>query len=192
MSGTDLRLSVDFERPTVVRDLAPEDEAAVLALFDECRDWFEFATGQPAGPGDVQSLYYALPVGCDITQKRLLVAEVDGRIRALVDVVLGHPTADGCTVGGFLVAPAVRRRGLGTLLAETLCEEAAELGIRRVHTTVTVGWHLGVQFLRHLGFTVDSAPVGQRGNRNTGPRERPVHRAVLDLGRRHPQRKLSA
>src|SRR5690606_34179421 len=91
---------------------------------------------------------------------------------------------DECTVGGFLVAPAYRRRRLGTALAEALREEAAKRGIRRVHTTVTVGWRPGVQFLRHLGFTVDTAPVEQHGNRNAGPRERPVHRAVLALGRR--------
>lgn len=184
VSGDDTRLTVGFETPTVVRDLKPDDEAATLALFDECRDWFEFATGQPSGPGDVQGLYYALPEGCDVSQKRLLVAEVEGRIGALVDVVLGYPADDECTVGGFLVAPAYRRRRLGTALAEALREEAAKRGIRRVHTTVTVGWRPGVQFLRHLGFTVDTAPVEQHGNRNAGPRERPVHRAVLDLGRR--------
>lgn len=184
MSGNDTRLTVGFERPTVVRDLEPDDEAATLALFDECRDWFEYATGQPSGPGDVQGLYYALPEGCDVSQKRLLVAEVDGRIGALVDVVLSYPADDECTVGGFLVAPAYRRSRLGTALAEALCEEAARRGIRRVHTTVTTGWHPRIQFLRHLGFAIDTAAVEQGGNRNTGPRERPVHRAVLDLGRR--------
>lgn len=168
-----MRLTVGFERPTVVRDLEPEDEAATLALFGECRDWFEFATGQPAGPGDVQSLYYALPAGCDFTQKRLLVAEVDGRIRALVDAVLGYPTADECTVGAFLVAPAYRRRGLGTVLAETLCEEAAAQGVRRVHTTVTVGWRPGVEFLHHLGFTIDT---GRRATRQ------PQHRSPGTAG----------
>ena len=183
-----MRLTVGFESPTVVRELEPDDEAATLALFEECRDWFEFATGQPSGPGDVQGLYYALPDGCDVTQKRLLVAEVDGRISALVDVVLSYPAVDECTVGGFLVAPAHRRRRLGTALAEALCEEAATRGIRRVHTTVTTGWRPGIRFLHHLGFTIDTTPAEQRGNRNTGPRERPVHRAVLDLDHRRTGR----
>ncbi|MFE5737781.1 hypothetical protein [Streptomyces celluloflavus] len=42
-----------------VRDLEPRDENDVLALFGAAEDWFVAATGRPAAPGDVQSLYYA-------------------------------------------------------------------------------------------------------------------------------------
>ena len=35
----------------------------MLRLFADCDDWFQAATGHPSGPGDVQSLFYALPEG---------------------------------------------------------------------------------------------------------------------------------
>lgn len=168
--------------PVRLRDLRPEDEPAVLDLFGACSDWFRAAFGQPSGPGDVQSLYYALPEGCAPDQKRLLVAETaDDGVAALIDLVLGHPSGNECTVGAFLVAPACRHQGLGTALARTLREEAAHRGIVRVHTTVTDGWESGTAFLRALGFHVSEAAVAPGGNRNLGPGERGVRRATLSL-----------
>jgi GNAT superfamily N-acetyltransferase len=176
-----MELVVRHEVATVLRDLEPEDEPAVLALFNECRDWFEFATGQPAGSGDVQGLYYALPSGCDFTQKALLVADSGGRITALVDLILRYPAIGDCTVGAFLVAPEYRRRHLGTALARALFEEARKQGVRRVHTTVTAGWQSGARFLDALGFTIGAAAAQPGGNRNVGSREKPVHQGVLEL-----------
>ncbi|HLU44823.1 MAG TPA: hypothetical protein VKZ67_07400 [Natronosporangium sp.] len=40
-----MKLVVRHTLTTELRDLEPSDEPAVLALFEECVDWFEFATG---------------------------------------------------------------------------------------------------------------------------------------------------
>lgn len=176
-----MKLVVRHTLTTELHDLEPSDEPAVLALFEECVDWFEFATGQPAGPGDVQSLYYAVPAGADFSQKSLLVAETEGRISALVDLVQQYPTADEWTIGAFLVAPKFRRQRLGTALAQALGEEARAQGVRRIHATVTAGWDSGIRFLESLGFSIDPAAARPGGNRNLGHRERPVHRATRDL-----------
>ncbi|HEX5596818.1 MAG TPA: GNAT family N-acetyltransferase [Micromonosporaceae bacterium] len=166
---------------TLVRGLEPEDEPAVLALFDDCAEWFEFATGQPSGPGDVQSLYYALPPGCDPAQKLLLVAETDRRISAVVDVVLDYPTVGECFVGAFLVAPGQRGRGFGSALVKALITEAGRHGVAAVRTTVTDRWESRLRFLESCGFQTSCTAALPGGNRNLGARERPVRVARLDL-----------
>lgn len=137
-----------------VREMRPEDEPQVAALFASCEDYFAAATGGPALPGDVQSLYYALPEGADFDQKRLLVMCRDGGVVGLVDVVDRHPDAGTCSVGVFLLAPEARREGIGTDVARRLLEEAAGRGMRNVTATCPRGWEPGLGFLRSLGFEI--------------------------------------
>ncbi|MFD5715538.1 GNAT family N-acetyltransferase [Streptomyces pharetrae] len=162
-----------------VRDFVPEDEPAVLELFADCEDWFVAATGQPSGPGDVQSMYYALPPGCAPEQKRLLVLEAGRQVIGLVDAVLGHPDPDSCAVGCCLLAPHWRRRGIGTAVAGALLSAAP--AVRRVTATLAPGWAPGIAFARATGFQVASAPGVAVGDRNTGPAERAALRAELDV-----------
>lgn len=171
----------------VVRDAEPADEPAVLALFEACGDWFTAATGLPSGPGDLQSLFYALPEGADPDGKRILLAEAGGAVVGVVDVVLHHPRPDTAAVGLFLVAPEARRTGLGTRLAGLLLERAADEGIRRVTATVPVGQPAGEAFVTALGGTLSAAaPVpAEVGNRRAGPRETgAVHRVEVRVAGR--------
>ncbi|MET8943465.1 hypothetical protein ABZX30_07715 [Streptomyces sp. NPDC004542] len=55
-------LDVPGER-VVVREPVPADGAALPALFEACEDWFVAGRGLPSAPGDVQSLFCALPEG---------------------------------------------------------------------------------------------------------------------------------
>jgi GNAT superfamily N-acetyltransferase len=175
-------MKADLQLPglnAVVRDLEPKDEPGVLTLLDACEDWFTAALGQPAGPGDVQSLYYSLPEGADFEDKRIIVVMDGTRVVGLVDAVLHHPSPDACSVGVFLLHPGCRRQGLGRALAGLLMEEAAGQGIASVVTTVTEGWRPGRAFLAALGFDFDPEPRAPGGNRNPGPSERPVTVARL-------------
>ena len=106
--------------PVTVREMTPEDEPGVAALFASCEDYFAAATGGPALPADVQSLYYALPEGADPDQKRLLVMCRGEGVVGMVDVVDRYPDADTCSVGMFLLAPEVRGEGIGTGAARRL------------------------------------------------------------------------
>ncbi|MCP2169241.1 GNAT family N-acetyltransferase [Goodfellowiella coeruleoviolacea] len=162
-----------------VRDLVPADEPAVLHLFASCADWFTAATGQPSGPGDVQSLYYALPPGCDPDQKRLLVLEVHGEVVGCVDAVVGHPDDRSCAVGCYLVAPEWRRQGIGGAVARALIERTP--GIDRVTATLAPDWVPGAEFLRSLGFRIADAGGVSVGNRNAAAVERASRRAELDV-----------
>lgn len=134
----------------LLREPGPADEAALLRLFEECEDWFTAATGLPSAPGDVQSLYYALPEGADPGDKVLLLVERDGEVAGLVDAVRDWPEAGAVAVGLFLLAPWARGRGLGRAVARTLLER----GAWRVTATVPAGWKAGERFLEGLGFTL--------------------------------------
>ncbi|MFF7963939.1 GNAT family N-acetyltransferase [Streptomyces sp. NPDC007903] len=139
----------------LLREPGPADEAALLRLFEECEDWFTAATGRPSAPGDVQSLYYALPEGADPGDKVLLLVERNGEVAGLVDAVRDWPEAGAVAVGLFLLAPWARGRGLGRAVAETLLERGAS----RVTATVPAGWKAGERFLERLGFALE-APEG--------------------------------
>ncbi|MFF8589898.1 GNAT family N-acetyltransferase [Streptomyces sp. NPDC015220] len=178
-------LSVDVpgER-VVVREPGPRDEGPLLTLFEECEDWFVAATGLPSGPGDVQSLFYALPEGADPDAKTLWVVERDGLVAGLVDAVRDHPEPGAVAVGLFLLAPWARGRGLGRAVAEALLARAG--GVTRVTATVPCGWRSGEGFVERLGFTLEdvSAPSAAVGDRRAGPRGGGLRRAVLRLGPR--------
>ncbi|MET9907360.1 GNAT family N-acetyltransferase [Streptomyces sp. NPDC006476] len=165
-----------------VRELAPEDEAGVARLFAACEDYFVAATGAPALAADVQSLYYALPEGADVDQKRLLVLCRGEEVVGLADLVDRHPDAASCSVGLFLVAPDVRRAGVGTGVARRLIEEAAGRGMGTVTATCPSGWEPGLEFLRSLGFEI-GAPQESTGdtigNRTRYPAETGLRTARL-------------
>lgn len=157
-------------RITVREQLEPDDEPAVLALFAECADWFEAVTRLPSGPGDVQSLFYALPDGATFDDKRLLLLLDGDRVIGLVDAVLRYPDVRSVALGLFLVAPSHRRRGVGTAVARELLDQAKALGFERVTAPAAAALEPGAAFARSLGFEVSTEPVRPR-----------IHRAVLTL-----------
>ncbi|WUH92498.1 GNAT family N-acetyltransferase [Streptomyces sp. NBC_00433] len=169
------------DRKVQIRDLEPADEQDVLALFDGAEDWFTATTGQPAAPGDVQSLYYALPEGAAFQDKALIVITVDGRIVGVIDSVLRYPTPDGCSLGLFLIHPAYRRQGLGRLVASALLRELAAQDYTQVVASAVEGWQPGTGFLAELGFSFEAPRTPGNANRNLGPGERPVIPARLRL-----------
>lgn len=170
--------------PVTVREqLEPSDEPAVIELFAASADWFEATTGLPSAPGDVQSLFYALPEGSSFDDKRLFVLLAEDRVIGLVDAVLRHPDVRSVALGSFLVAPTHRRHGVGTAVAGLLLDQARTLGFERVTAPVAAGLEPGMAFVRSLGFEISSEPVPPGGNRTVHPRESPIHRATLHLAR---------
>ncbi|SDH37066.1 Acetyltransferase (GNAT) domain-containing protein [Lentzea fradiae] len=146
----------------ILRDFTPADEPEVLRLFADCDDWFQAATGHPSGPGDVQSLYYALPEGAAFEQKRLLVAQAEGMI-GFVDLVLDHPVPGEASVGFFLVPKDLRRWGIGTEMVKALAERFP--AVTRVHVRLH-DFRPGTEFLKATGFVLN----GQRAVLELAPR----------------------
>lgn len=168
--------------PFVVREqLEPDDEPGLLELFAACDDWFEAVNGTPSGPGDVQSLFYALPEGASFEDKRLFTIRDGEKIVGLIDAVLGFPHRTAVAVGLFLVAPSHRGRGVGAAVAQVLLAEARESGLDTVTASAPDAWPPGQVFLRTLGFTL-GPPAEPSGNRASAPGEAPVRKATLSLG----------
>lgn len=164
--------------------MEPEDEPGVAEVLGACDDYLVAATGSPALPADVQSLFYALPDGADYRQKHLLVLCDGAAVIGVVDAVEGHPDPGTCSVGMFLLAPHVRREGVGDRAARYLLKEAAARGIRHVTATCPQRWAPGLAFLRSLDFEVrapDRAPDPTVGNRLRPPAERDLCTAVRRL-----------
>lgn len=159
-------VSTDAGRIVVREQLEPEDEPGILELFAACDDWFEAVTGGPSGPGDVQSLFYALPEGASFEDKRLFTIRDGDKIVGLIDAVLGFPHRTAAAVGLFLVAPSHRGRGLGTAVANVLLAEARESGLDTVTASAHDAWPPGREFLRALGFTI-GPPAESAGSRAT-------------------------
>ncbi|MCC9309570.1 GNAT family N-acetyltransferase [Kitasatospora sp. RB6PN24] len=164
-----------------IRDLEPPDEQGVFSLFEACEDWFCHALGQPAMPGDVQSLYYSLPEGAEFENKAILVIEAEGRISGLIDAVREHPHPGACSVGLFLMHPDCRRFGLGRAVASALIGSLAAGGCTEVLASVAEGWRPGLKFLDALGFVAEAPHEAGPANRNPGPGERPTVRARLRI-----------
>ncbi|WP_162606050.1 GNAT family N-acetyltransferase [Jiangella aurantiaca] len=168
--------------PIVVREqIEPDDEPGILELFAACDDWFEAVNGTPSAPGDVQSLFYALPEGASFEDKRLFTIRDGDKIVGLIDAVLGFPHRGAAAVGLFLIAPSHRRRGLGTAVANVLLTEAREGGLDTVTASAHDTWPTGQAFLRALGFTI-GPPAEPSGNRVSASGEAPVRRASLSIG----------
>src|SRR5579875_1108687 len=137
-----------------IRELVPDDEPGALAVFSACNDYFEAATGTPSAPGDVQSLFYAIPEGAEPEQKRVLVVMRDARLIGVIDIVIRYPHRSACAVGLFLLHPDQRRQGLGSSIARMLLSQARKNGITQVTATTPVGWPAGRAFLENLGFAI--------------------------------------
>lgn len=167
-------------RVVVREQLEPDDEPGVLALFAECDDWFEAATGGPSASGDVQSLFYVLPEGATIDDKRLFTVWHDDAIIGLIDAVVGYPHRDACSIGMYLISPRYRRRGVATAVAHTLLDEARAIGLREVAAATVDSWPGGTAFLLSTGFDL-GVPSEAPMNRNIWDTEAPSRRATLLL-----------
>lgn len=154
--------------PIVVREqIEPEDEAGLLELFDQCNDYFEVATGGPSAPGDVQSLFYALPDGASYDDKRLFTVRDGERIIGLVDAVMRYPTVTSCAIGMFLIAPSHRHQGIGTAVADVLIDELRQIAIDNVTASADDRLPESVEFLTSLGFTLDDPTASAQRRRAT-------------------------
>jgi ribosomal protein S18 acetylase RimI-like enzyme len=69
----------------------------------------------------------------------------------VVDIIRDEPVAGEWNVGLFLLAPDVRRRGLGTALWREVRKWARERGARLIRAGVAEWNEPGVSFVRSLG-----------------------------------------
>jgi hypothetical protein len=126
---------VQPEHGLTIRELEPPDEAGVLELMAASEDFFVSASGLPAAPADVQSLYYSLPEGVQWEDKLLIVAVEGERVVAVIDARLTRrsrrPAAllpmvalvAGTSAGASMTKPCARRN------ASPGCQSSGEVAV---------------------------------------------------------------
>lgn len=67
--------------------LESEDGPALQTLFERCDDYFESATGLPAGPAEAQSAFMVLPEGKGYEDKFLVGIFDHGRLVGVIDAI---------------------------------------------------------------------------------------------------------
>lgn len=143
------------------RLLAAADLRDLQRLFERCRDYFEVATGAPAGSDEATRAFVAGPPTKSVDDKRV-IGVFDGRegLIGVLDSLIDWPDQHVWTMGMLLLDPEHRGTGLGTWVLQSYEEWAGENGARGLRTAV-VSHHLtGIQFLEHHGYSLDSTIEG--------------------------------
>jgi GNAT superfamily N-acetyltransferase len=94
----------------------------------------------------IAAAYSRESLGRRIAQDTVLVADVDGTVRAFADAIPGE---DAVVLGAIYAEPGWRGQGLGSALLEELRRSFAGVPIR---ADVLVGNRLGERFYEHRGF----------------------------------------
>lgn len=133
----------------MIRAFAPRDEAAVVALWEECR-----LTRPWNDPR--KDIARKLTVQPEL----FLVGVVDGAVGA--SVMAGYEGHRGW-VNYLAVSPRLRGRGYGRLLMERVEEMLLERGCPKVNLQVRQTNAEALAFYRHLGYVQDeSVSLGKR------------------------------
>jgi len=144
-----------------LREFAPGDADAVLAVLLASEEYMLAATGYFPEGGDLQSLFYAAPEGAILDAKRLLVITAGDDVVGLCDAVVGWPAPDTVATGLFLITPGRWRQGIATSAVRIGLALARAGGYRAIRASCPRNWQPGRAFLTGLGFTreVPSRPT---------------------------------
>lgn len=133
------------------RVLTETDIPAALALCRGNPLFYEHCPPPPSAEG-LRSDMTALPPGKTLADKRFLGLWRDGRLTALLDLILGYPAEDTAWIGFFMTARETQGRGEGSALAESVLRRLAELGYVRVELAYVKGNPQSAVFWRKNGF----------------------------------------
>ena len=127
-----------------IRDFAPEDLPAVLAIQSEC----------PQAAQWLAADYTHLP---NTSGPLLLVAEVEGEAASkVVGFAAFHQVLDEADLRNLAVAPEYRRRGVARALLEAACHRLQQAGTKRLFLEVRVSNEAALALYHALGFVLHS------------------------------------
>jgi GNAT superfamily N-acetyltransferase len=150
------------------RLLAAPDLRDLQRLFDRCADYFELATGAPAGPDEATRAYVAGPPTKSVDDKRVIgVYDQHAEMVGVLDALVDWPEDRVWTMGMLLLAPEHRGRGLGSWLLEAYEEWARSHGAQRYRTALVSHHDRGIRFLERRGYVRDGTIRGY----NAGTRQ---------------------
>ncbi len=149
----------------------PEDEAALVTLFEHCADFFLLIDGEPPAPAAAHDLFSDLPPGKSPADKSVIGLWNDaGSLIGVIDMVRGYPEPGEWFVGLLLLHPAERGRGLGESIYRAFEAWATSEGAASIGLAVVEGNTRACQFWTRLGFQ----ETRRTPPRRFGQREWPV------------------
>lgn len=144
----------------VLREMRPDDVAALRELIESDPGYTERVTGHPPGPADAQSLLMMRPPDLPEEDKVVLGAWDAGSLVGVVDLLRGWPDADTAHVGLLQVHADRRGRGLGRVIHDrALAEVRRWPGIETLRAAIveTNAEHAD-PFWRALGYRPSGEP----------------------------------
>ena len=134
-----------------VRPVAGDDFDAVLAMLERCSDFFGLS-GVPITAGSLRRDMAELPPRCTPEQKHYVALWKDGAPQMVLDLVEGWPRPRTLFVGLFVIAPDLRRQGMGRTVTAALLKAAKGAGFDRARLACLPANPGGHAFWEAVGF----------------------------------------
>lgn len=121
-----------------VRRLTPEDAGAVLDLAAGNEIFYRYHPPLPDRDGILADMT-ALPPGKGPEDKYFLGFFRDGRLTAVMDLILDYPETDCAWIGWLILAPACQGRGVGSGILRDVEAALRAAGFRESRLAVDKG-----------------------------------------------------
>lgn len=158
------RLNVrKFSHSLRVRYITEADFEDVEALCAGNPLYYKWYGGSAPAAKDIRADLEALPPGKSKRDKYYLGAYgPDGRLEAVLDLVIGYPDPDTVWIGFFMLDAVFQGRGLGSQIISELLEALAGYGFRRAALGVVSGNPQSEAFWAKNGFCYYGEPRTDR------------------------------
>jgi GNAT superfamily N-acetyltransferase len=148
--------------------LSPPDLPRLTDLCLACSAFYELIEGQPANEATASEILGPLDPEYAHGTKHVWGVDIDGGLAAVVELLKGHPSVNDWYIGLLLVAPAQRRKGLGTELLHAILEWIRSRGATTVRLVVHKQNPGARSFWERQGFSCEREVV-KRSGRLEGP-----------------------
>lgn len=135
-----------------VRPLTPEDADAVLALAAGNELFYRYHPPLPDRESILSDMT-ALPPGKGPEDKYFLGFFRDGRLTAVMDLILGYPETDAAWMGWLILSPACQGRGAGSGILRDVEAALRAAGFRELRLAVDRGNPQSWAFWTKNGYT---------------------------------------
>jgi len=147
---------------TLIRPIAPGDDAAVAAIIREVMPSFG-ACGPGFALSDPEvghmSAAYAAP------RSAYFVIDSSGQVQGGAGIApLAGADAGTCDLRKMSFLPAARGRGLGEAIVGRCLEQARDFGYRRCYLETLTGMDAAMRLYERLGFKPLPGPLGETGH----------------------------
>ena len=147
------------------------------AFYEECREYFELATGEPPGPDEARQLLRALPRGRSHDDKFVIgFYDAPGHMVGVLDLIRNYPGDGDWYIGLLLFGPSSRGRRLGERVMRRLEEWVRAEGGKALHLIVQERNPGALRFWERMGFQVRGM-----GKQQLKGREHPFLRMTREL-----------